>query len=115
MNVRFGVLIVALTSSFAFARDPDRRYANSTNKEWFHSLATAGGGRCCDEADGTGVDDIDWDLKDGHYRVRIEGEWTVVPDNRIVQEPNRIGRAVVWTYYQDGHPVIRCFMRGSLS
>ena len=34
----------------------------------------------------------------GHYRVRLNGEWIVVPDNAVVTEPNKFGPAVVWPY-----------------
>jgi hypothetical protein len=27
-----------------------------------------------------GVQDVDWDTQDGQYRVRIDGQWLVVPD-----------------------------------
>jgi hypothetical protein len=58
------------------ARD-DGRYANSPLKSWFDRLAS-GNGLCCSFADGFRVDDVDWDTQDGHYRVRLNGEWIVV-------------------------------------
>jgi hypothetical protein len=48
-------------------------------------------GLCCSFADGVTVQDVDWDTQDGHYRVRIFGQWLVVPDTAIVNEPNRFG------------------------
>jgi hypothetical protein len=69
----------AAGGSFALARD-DGRYANSPLKSWFDRLAS-GNGLCCSFADGFRVDDVDWDAQDGHYRVRLNGEWIVVPDN----------------------------------
>src|SRR5215472_14222400 len=62
----------------ALARD-DGRYANSPLKSWFDRLAS-GNGLCCSFADGFRVDDVDWDTQDSHYRVRLHGEWIVVPD-----------------------------------
>src|SRR6516162_11373916 len=62
-----GIWIVALV------RD-DGRYANSPLKSWFDRLAS-GKGLCCSFADGFRVDDVDWDTQDGHYRVRLNGEW----------------------------------------
>jgi len=94
------------------ARD-DGRYANSPLKSWFDQLAS-GKGLCCSFADGFRVDDVDWDTQDGHYRVRLNGEWIVVPDNAVVTEPNRFGPAVVWPYMNsDGQTQIRCFLPGS--
>jgi hypothetical protein len=94
------------------ARD-DGRYANSPLKSWFDQLAS-GKGLCCSFADGFRVDDVDWDTQDGHYRVRLNDEWIVVPDNAVVTEPNRFGPAVVWPYMNsDGQTQIRCFLPGS--
>jgi hypothetical protein len=99
-------------SIVTLARD-DGRYANSPLKSWFDQLAS-GRGLCCSFADGFRVDDVDWDTQDGHYRVRLNGEWIVVPDNAVVTEPNKYGLAVVWPYMgSDGQTQIRCFLPGS--
>jgi hypothetical protein len=100
------------TRIVALARD-DGRYASSPLKSWFDQLAS-GNGLCCSFADGFRVDDVDWDTRDGHYRVRLNGEWIVVPDNAVVSEPNRFGPAVVWPYMgTDGQTQIRCFLPGA--
>jgi hypothetical protein len=94
------------------ARD-DGRFAGSPLKPWFDRLAS-GKGLCCSFADGVTVQDVDWDTQDAHYRVRIYGQWLVVPDTAIVNEPNRFGPAVVWPYRDpDGTAQIRCFMPGA--
>ena len=41
------------------------------------------------------VADVDWESKDGHYRVRLEGQWIDVPDD-VITVPNRFGRTMVW-------------------
>jgi hypothetical protein len=98
--------------SNVLARD-DGRYANSPLKFWFDQLAS-GKGLCCSFADGASVPDVDWDTQDGRYRVRLSGEWILVPDSAIVPEPNRFGPAVVWPYMDaDGATKIRCFMPGA--
>ena len=54
--------------------------------------------------------------KDGHYRVRLEGEWLDVPDEAVITEPNRVGRTMVWPItrlWRDRR--IRCFMPGSMT
>ena len=56
-------------------------------------------------ADAVSLQDVDWDTQDGHYRVRIQGEWIVVPDDSVVTEPNRFGPAVD---AGDGTTRIRC-------
>ena len=80
---------------------------------WYESLRS-GKGPCCDGTDAERVDDADWDTKDGHYRVRIDGEWVDVPNEAVVTSPNLAGRSMVWPYYIDGHPKARCFMPGSM-
>ncbi|WP_409998493.1 hypothetical protein [Bradyrhizobium sp. SZCCHNR1002] len=103
----------------AMARDVDGRYANSPLKSWFEKLRSAKG-PCCSDADGTALSDMDWDMKDGRYRVRIEGQWWIVPDEAVVTEPNRAGRTMVWpVYYRElntGLRIdVRCFLPGSMT
>jgi len=96
------------------ARD-DGRYASENPElhKWFDQLASAKG-LCCSFADGVSVENVDWDTLNGRYRVRIQGQWVVVPDAAVVTEPNRFGPAVVWPY-QDGTGAtqIRCFLPGA--
>jgi hypothetical protein len=111
----------ALAASFLIlcpvgARDLDGRFANSPLKPWFEKLSS-GKGPCCSDADGSVVLDADWESKDGHYRVRIEGLWWDVPEEAVIVEPNKLGRTMVWPIYR--WPLdrslrieIRCFMPG---
>jgi hypothetical protein len=108
------VAAVAVIGFAAQARD-DGRFANSPLKGWFESLRSKAGGPCCADADGTALDDVDWDTRDGHYRVRIQGGWIEVPDDAVITEPNRVGRTIVWPYYVNGRAMIRCFMPGSMT
>ncbi len=118
----FGALVVLGISVLfavktALARD-DGRYANSPLKGWFDSLES-GKGPCCSDADGTALSDVDWEAKDGHYRVRIEGQWINVPDNAVLTQPNLYGKTMVWPIYyrSESSPVrveIRCFIPGAL-
>jgi hypothetical protein len=73
-----------------FAHDASRPELN----EWFNHLSS-GKGPCCSNADGTALSDVDWETKDGHYRVRLEGQWRDVPDDAVIKEPNRAGRTMV--------------------
>ena len=79
---------------------------------------------CCNEFDGRAPEAI-WDLSDGaipnvHYKVKIEGIWVNVPDDAVLEVPNKFGTAVVWysmTRYGDDKPpsfFIRCFLPGQL-
>jgi hypothetical protein len=104
------IMLSIFASGLARAHDHQRPELNS----WYESLHS-GKGPCCDGSDAKRVDDADWDSKDGHFRVRIDGEWVDVPREAVVEGPNRAGRTMVWPYYQDGHPKARCFMPGSMS
>jgi hypothetical protein len=107
------VLIALLLLVFgSYARD-DGKYADHPLKAWFDQLAS-GKGLCCSFADGFSVEDVDWDVKDGHYLVRLHGEWITVPETAVVTEPNKFGKAVVWPYLDaNGGTQIRCFIPGA--
>lgn len=110
-------LLLILAWHAAFARD-DGRYAQSTLKPWFDSLKS-GKGPCCSDADGTALSDVDWESRDGHYRVRIEEKWWNVPDEAVLNQPNLVGRTMVWPIiYRNGAVLdrvdIRCFMPGPM-
>lgn len=106
------------------ARDVDGRFAQSPLKPWFDGLRS-GKGPCCSDADGYAISDVDWEAKDGHYRVRIprasyeplnkEMIWLDVPDDAVITEPNRAGRTMVWPIWGYQGPSIRCFMPGSMT
>ena len=114
--LRWGVVVLlsAMSVPVVHARDPDGRYANSPLKQWFDSLRS-GKGPCCSDADGSAVSDVDWESKDGHYRVRLEGEWIDVPEEAVITEPNRVGRTMVWPIHGYMGVTIRCFMPGSMT
>lgn len=88
--------------------------------EWFRSLHSNAGAPCCDAGDfdagsAKRLDDVDWDSKDGHYRVRLNDHWIDVPDSAVVPGANRSGAAMVWPFYLNGELIgIRCFMPGAL-
>ena len=103
------VLILLQLSTPALAHDPSRPELN----DWFNKLQS-GRGLCCSIADGFAVSDVDWESKDGHYRVRLENIWIDVPDDALITVPNRVGRTMVWPLRFDGQILIRCFMPGSI-
>lgn len=97
--------------SLSFAHDHNRPELN----DWFMGLHSRGKQPCCDGSDATSLDDPDWENNSGHYRVRLNGEWVNVPEDAVIDEPNRDGRAMVWPYYINGElRGIRCFMPGAL-
>ena len=90
----------------AIAHDHSRQELDS----WFTSLQSKGKSPCCDGSEAMRLDDVDWDSKDGHYRVRLQGEWVDVPDSAVVGGPNRAGPTMVWPYYVNGAMrQVRCF------
>jgi hypothetical protein len=108
-----GVTLAAI--AVAQSRDLDGRYLNSPLRQWFERLESEKG-LCCSFSDGEVVEDFDWDVRDGHYRVRLRGYWVTVPDEAVVRQPNKFGPAVVWPYPGlDDETMILCFMPGSLS
>lgn len=104
------VLIMLLLCTPALAHDHKRPDLN----DWYNSLKSSNGNLCCTNMDGTALDDIDWDMTNGHYRVRLQGRWIDVPDSALVTVPNLSGRAVVWPSYLNGEAWVRCFMPGSM-
>ncbi len=105
------VLFVGFGGS-AFARDGGR-YADNALKYWFDNLSS-GLGMCCSFADGLSISDVDWEVRNSHYRVLLHGDWITVPDSAVVTEPNRYGPAVVWPYMDNmGNTMIRCFLPGA--
>lgn len=101
------------TAGLVSARD-DGRYTNSPLKPWFDTLKS-GKGLCCSNADGVVISDPDWESRDGHYRVRLDGEWIDVPDDAVITEPNRAGRTMVWPLRGALGTSIRCFLPGTMS
>ena len=101
-------MLLVFATGCARAHDHEHSELNS----WYESLHS-GKGPCCFGSDAKRIDDADWESKDGHYCVRIDGEW-VVPNEAVVSGPNLSGHTMVWPYYVNGHPTARCFMPGSM-
>jgi hypothetical protein len=116
LRIVCALLLSASATTSMRARDVDGRYAaqNPELHQWFEGLRS-GKGPCCSDADGASVADVDWDTLDGHYRVRIDGEWVTVPDEAVITEPNRLGRTMVWPIRGYLGVSIRCFMPGSMT
>jgi hypothetical protein len=96
--------MTVLASNNLSARD-NGQFANSPLKQWFDQPAS-GKDLCCSFADGVSMSVVDWNAQDGHYRVRLRGEWVDVPDSAPIWP------AVVWPSEQDGRMLIRCLIPG---
>jgi hypothetical protein len=98
--------------SVAYAHDHNRPDLDN----WFLGLQSKGNAPCCDGSEAMRLDDVDWESRDGHYRVRLEGEWVDVPDNAVIDGPNRAGPTMVWPYRKNGKlDQVRCFLPGSMT
>lgn len=103
--------VVIILTSAAMAHDQHRPELTP----WFKELQSKKGEVCCDGTDGTRLGDVDWESNNGKYRVRIEGQWIDVPDDAVVEGPNRAGHTLVWPYKGYMGTTIRCFMPGSMT
>jgi hypothetical protein len=115
LRITCAALLLAAVSPHGYARDRGQ-FGNSTPemKAWFDGLRS-GKGPCCSDADGSAVSDVDWETHEGHYRVRIDGQWVDVPDEAVITEPNRIGRTMVWPIRGYLGLTVRCFLPGSMT
>ena len=101
--------------------DLQSRDAYGDMGNWFNSLSSKGGGSCCSNFDGQPPEAI-VQTSDNHYRVMLEGQWVDVPDDAVLDVPNKYGKAVVWyskswrsrVTGQEGDFYIRCFLPGEL-
>jgi hypothetical protein len=133
LSIAMAFALMCALAKIALAGDPTGYWAREIEAgrappaEWWHGLANKKQGLCCSHADGLRLDNVDWDAKDGHYRVYFRGVtiattvipdgWVDVPDDAVVETPNKYGPAVVWPYIWMRNGVegagIRCFMPGA--
>ena len=81
--------------------------------DWLKSLTSKKNVWCCD---GNDTDAIDaWETKGERYRVRFRGQWFDVPDDAVVDGPNKGGDALLWMNKGYSGISVRCFMPGSMT
>jgi hypothetical protein len=100
--------------------------------KWFMSLYSNHGALCCDGTEAMHLSNVEWTAPDSpshHYRVKIpvnaeaynrarhsavvDTMWVDVPDDAVVDEPNKEGTALVWPTYGPTGGTVRCFMPGA--
>jgi hypothetical protein len=113
-----GTLLLGVgTASISDARDYGQ-YSDidPATKKWVESLKDKKGQSCCETADGHPAE-YEWDVDTRGYRVLIEGQWYDVPADAVIEEPNRLGYATVWYWWEwdGGRKIhrIRCFLPGA--
>lgn len=109
-------LSLLLVTGSAFAHDMESMTAakedgDQHRNEWFKSLSSEGGGRCCDGEDGHHLAEKFTKNVQGRWYVDLDGtgEWTLVPPDRIVKKPSMDGEAYVFRYENRAFGV-RCFV-----
>ena len=107
------------TGAYAHWR-PEYAQASPDVRNWFKSQrAPTTNVPCCDISDGEfAEEDIRYDEKGvGHFWTRWSKhlEWMLVPDDVVIQEPNKWGRPVVFWAEDSVNNVmyIRCYARGA--
>lgn len=112
MKTLFFCLLAIMISTSVLAHDKNKPELN----QWYRSLQS-GKGPCCGgpSEDATHLNELQWRTKGESYEVFIDEKWIDVPREAVVPVPNEDGRALVWLYYYNGYPVVRCFLPGTLS
>lgn len=99
-----------------FAAPPSDAGPDGSLHVWFEHQHSITGAWCCNLADGHVIAESDWRTSDGHYEVKIEGNWHMVPASALrdpLGGPNPTGHAVVWWKQVGSDTVILCFAPGS--
>lgn len=110
----FGLTLFIIGAVFSIKPAFGHDHARPELAPWFKSLTSKAKDACCDGSDATRLDDVDWETKDGRYRVRIYGEWVDVPESAVIDGPNLAGPAMVWPLRGYMGLTIRCFMPGMM-
>ncbi len=107
-----GLVTLAMLAILFFAvRASAHDHDHPELADWYMSLHAKGGAWCCDGKDAETVDE--WKTADGHYSARVGDEWVAIPDDAVVEGPNRAIDAKIWLKHMDGHPQARCFIPGA--
>lgn len=112
------LLLAAIWATAALSHTHDWAQLTPQQRQWFQQQRQPGTKAiCCSEPDiGHDAETVEDDIRDGHYWVRsptTNGEWVPVPDDKVLTDPNKFGRAVVWWRWLDGRPVVFCFSPGA--
>jgi hypothetical protein len=123
------LFIAAMMSSVSHGREQfpgQHAQGDPGTREWFRNQISPSGYNCCSEADGSYVEE---DIRKGVYWARWDlsvekspetNGWIAVPDAVVIKTPNRVGRPVVWWYFEqngsDALPTlkVRCYAPGPL-
>ena len=109
-----GGFFIAVFSGVALPKDNGQwEKVPQDIREWFKGLKNNAGVPCCDFSDGHQIDSSDWWIDDrGRFVVRFGGREFLIPEDKVITVPNRIGVALLFIN-EHGH--VYCFLAGSLS
>ncbi len=108
------LLLLALAVGFAALQLANAHDHNHPERNaWLKSLHAKNNTWCCDGNDHDALDD--WETSAGGYRVKFRGQWFDVPDDSIIEGPNKTGEALLWMNKGFSGPSVRCFMPGTMS
>ena len=121
IGIRSTCFFIVLLTLSCVAQAADHGQLGPTSPEikaWANSLDNTLGEVCCSTADGWKPEEVEYEMKDNKYRVKIDGEWYDVPPYAVIKRPNMFGFPVVWYYktWLNGiRPsiLIRCFIPGA--
>lgn len=106
-------ILLLLSTILPIKNNGQYSFVSDEISNWINSLKDKRGVGCCSTADGYQPDEVDWDRTTDTYKVLIKGIWYAVPKEAKIDEPNKLGSALVWYWLQDNVPQIRCFIPGT--
>jgi hypothetical protein len=120
-GIRSTYFFIVLLTLSCLAHAADRGQLGPTTPEikaWANSLDNTLGEICCSTADGWKPEEVEYEIKNNKYRVKIDGEWYDVPPYAVIKRSNKFGFPVVWyykTWLNGTSPsiLIRCFIPGA--
>lgn len=106
-----GALGLVLLACFLIAPVLAHDHERPGLTDWFKSLRNPRGVPCCDGSDARKLSEVDWKSSpDGKsYQVRVDGQWRDVPEEAVLDIPNKEGVTMVWIF----NGLITCFLVGA--
>lgn len=104
-----GLIALLLMTGVALAHD----HSNTDLNPWLKGLHAKDKTWCCDGKDTDSIDE--WETRGNRYRVKFRGQWFEVPEDSVVDGPNKTGDALLWMNKGYLGVSVRCFMPGALT
>ena len=100
------LLGLVLTPPLAWPAPPPGSNPNGSTAQWYRSLRQPSGAGCCSEAD---CRPTEARRSEGGWEARLpDGEWTIVPPDRVLSNEAHPGGAAVLCYLP--HTGVLCFV-----